>query len=111
MTALAAFGLTVAVELPLYVLGLLALRLTGLVRAVLLGVGVNLLTHPVLWYLLAPDPTLLRIIVAEVAACLVEAAVIWLVVRRDALVLVVLSLGANAASFGVGLLVSVVHAG
>lgn len=111
MTALAALGLTIAVELPLYVLGLLALRFAGPLRAVLLGVGVNLLTHPVLWYVLSPDPTMSRILVAEVVVCLVEAAVIWLVVRRDAPLLVVLALGVNAASFGVGLLISASHAG
>jgi hypothetical protein len=111
MTAVAALGLTVAVELPLYVLGLVALRLAHPWHAVLLGVGVNLLTHPVLWYVLAPDPTASLIIVAEVVVCLVEAAVIWLVVRQDGPLLFVLALGANAASFGAGLLFSAVHAG
>ena len=111
MTAVAALGLTIAVELPLYVLGLGVLRLAGPVRALLLGVGVNLLTHPVLWFVLAPDPTAVRIVVAEVVACLVEAAVIWLVVRRDGALLVVLALGANAASFSVGLLINAFHGG
>lgn len=111
MTALAALGLTVAVEAPLYVLGLLALRLARPLRAVLLGVGVNLLTHPILWYTLAPDPTATRLLVAEVVVCLLEAAVLWLVVRSEGVLLVVLAIGANAASFGVGLLISAAHAG
>ena len=111
MTAVAALGLTIAVELPLYVLGLGVLRLAGPLRAALLGIGVNLLTHPILWYVLSPDPTAVRILVAEMLACLVEAAVIWLVVRRDGPLLVVLALGVNAASFGVGLLINACHAG
>ncbi|WP_460494150.1 hypothetical protein [Dactylosporangium cerinum] len=45
--------LTLAVEVPLYVLALTALRLATPARAALLGVAVNLLTHPVLWWLLA----------------------------------------------------------
>ena len=110
MTAIAALGLTIAVELPIYVLGLGVLRLASPARAVLLGFGVNLLTHPVLWYVLAPDPTAVRILVAEVVVCLVEAAAIWLVVRRDGALLVVLALGANAASFSVGLLINAFHA-
>ena len=106
MTYLAALALTVAVELPLYVVGLVALRLAGPVRAVLLAVGVNLLTHPVLWLVVAPTQTA-TVYLAEVGVCLVEAAVIRLVVRRDTLLAIALSLAANAASFGVGLLVSV----
>lgn len=111
MTALAALGLTVAVELPLYVLGLGVLRLASPARAVVLGVGVNLLTHPVLWCALAPDPTAAPTILAEVVVCLVEAAVMWLAVRRDGALLVLLAVGVNAASLGVGLLLNAFHAG
>lgn len=103
--ALAALALTLAVEVPCYLAGLTALRLAGPVRAVLVAVGVNLLTHPVLWLVLAPRTGVAAVLVAEVCVVLVEALVIRLVIGRDCGLVLLLSLGANAASLGVGLLV------
>jgi hypothetical protein len=103
---LAALGLTVAIELPWYVLGLVGLRLTGAWRAALLGVGVNLVTHPALWWLLAPRPALALFAVAELAVCAVEALLLWCWLRRDLALLAVLSVGANATSVLVGLVLT-----
>jgi len=101
-----ALALTLAVEVPLVALALTGLRLARLGRAVLLGVGVNLVTHPVLWWSLAPHPEPARFWFAEACVCVVEAVLLWwgLAVRRDIAVLVILSVGANAASVAVGLL-------
>lgn len=111
MNAASALALTVAVEFPLYMAGLLALRLTTPWRAALLGVGANLLTQPALWWALYPGPTATAVALGEVCVVLVEGAAVWLVARRDLLLCLVVSLGANAASFGVGLLVSARGAG
>jgi hypothetical protein len=102
MSQLAALGLTIAVELPWYVLGLAGLRLTSAWRAALLGVGVNLVTHPVLWWMLAPRPTLTRLTLAELAVGAVEALLLFIWVRREPALLVVLSIGANATSVLIG---------
>lgn len=108
MTAAGALLATVAIELPLWVAGLLALRLCGPVRAVALGIGVNLLTHPVLWRALEPAPTLGLVLAAEACVVVIEAAVVRLATGRAAGQAVLLSLGANAASFAVGLVVAAV---
>lgn len=105
-TALGALVVTVVVELPLYVAALVMLRLARPARAVLLAIGVNLLTHPVMWHVLAPSPTIDRVVAAELCVAVVEAAVIWLFVRRDAAMVFLVGLGVNAASFGVGMLVN-----
>lgn len=99
-----ALALTLAVEVPLYTAGLAALRLAGRRRAVLLGVLVNLLTHPALWWFLAPRPSAGRLWAAEAVVALVEAAALAAVLRRDPLLVLVLSVGANAASVAAGLL-------
>lgn len=96
--------LTFAVEVPLYALALTALRLAPAGRAVLLGVVVNLLTHPVLWWFLTPRPSAGRFWGAEAAVVVAEAAVLLLACRRDPALLLVTSLGANATSVLIGLL-------
>jgi hypothetical protein len=108
MPQVTALLLTLAVEVPLYVAALVVLRLAGFGRALLLAVGVNLLTHPLLWWALGPRPSLLAVVVAEVAVWLVEAALVWLVVRRSLSVVLVVAAGVNAASILVGVVVGVV---
>lgn len=103
---MAAFGLTLAVELPWYLAGLVALVRVRWWLALGLGVAVNALTHPLLWWVLAPAPTLLQIALAEVVVVLAEAALLAVALRRDVVVLGLLSLGANASSVLVGLLLS-----
>ncbi|MEV0132360.1 hypothetical protein AB0H83_28350 [Dactylosporangium sp. NPDC050688] len=96
--------LTLAVEVPLYALALTALRLAAWRRAVLLGAAVNLLTHPLLWWFLAPRPSAGRFWAAEAAVVVAEAAVLLAACRRDPALLLVTSLGANATSVLIGLL-------
>ncbi len=106
MTQLAAFGLTLAVELPWYVAGLVGVVGVRWRLALGLGVAVNVITHPLLWWVLAPAPTLLQTALAEAVVVLAEAALLAVAVRRDLVVLGLLSLAANASSLLVGLLLS-----
>ena len=101
-----AFALTLAMEVPLYVAGIVALRLARAGRALLAAVLVNLVTHPVLWWALSREVTLTTVVLAELCVCVVEAGVIRVLVRRDGALAMLLAVGANAASFGVGLVVS-----
>ncbi|NUT37581.1 MAG: hypothetical protein HOV79_31440 [Hamadaea sp.] len=104
----AAFAVTLAVEIPVYAF---ALRLGWDVRwrrALLCALGVNVATHPALWWLLTPwsrTPAYPLIMVGtEGAVCLVEAALLaWWLGRRDPL-LAVLAVAANAASVTAGLI-------
>lgn len=102
----AALLATLAIEVPLYAAALTALRLARPARAALLAVAVNLLTHPLLWWWLAPRPGAGRLAVAELLVWAAEAGVLWLAVRRQPVVLAVVAAGANAASLLAGLLVS-----
>lgn len=106
MTYAAALALTVAVEVPLYVGGLVALRLSGALRAFVVAVGVNLLTHPLLWLTLVDGASSVRVLAAEACVCIIEGAVLRAVVGRDGALTLLLATGANAASFAVGLAVS-----
>lgn len=110
MTGEAALVATIAVELPLWVAGLTALRLSGPVRGVLVGVGVNLVTHPLLWRVLDPGPPLALILAAELCVVVIEAAVVRLVTGRAVGLAAMLALGVNAASFAVGLAVTALGA-
>jgi len=80
-----ALALTQLIEVPIYVV---VLRRAGLLptgRAVAVAVGVNLVTHPVVWAVLvhAGDAYPLRFVLAETSAMLVEAALLVAVVRRE----------------------------
>lgn len=108
MTAEGALLATVAIELPLWVAGLVALRLCGPARAVLLGIGVNLVTHPVVWRALEPGPTIGLVLAAEACVVVIEAAVVRLVTGRGAGLALLVSLGTNAASFAIGLVLAVI---
>ena len=108
MSALAgwlfAFLFTEAIEVPLYTLALAPRR--PLLAALGLAALASLLTHPVVWFLfprLVPEPFWLMAVLAESFAVLAEAAYLRaLHVRRPLL----LSLAANGASCGAGLLSS-----
>jgi hypothetical protein len=108
VSPLAALALTLVVEVPLYTAGLVGLGLARPARAALLAVGLNLLTHPAVWWALAPRPGPLRFGAAELAVCAVEAGLLWLAIRRDPGPLAVVSVGANAASVLAGLLITAV---
>ena len=99
--------LTVAVELPIVTLTLVRGYRLSLARAAVLDVAANLLTHPIVWFVLVPTLRPLvgdvnATLTAEAVAWLVEGAAFWLVVRRDALGLLLLSLLANLTSYLVG---------
>jgi hypothetical protein len=98
--------LTLAVEVPLYVAALVGLRLAPWWRALLLSTVANLLTHPVLWWALGDRPSLPAVAVAEVAVWLAEAGLLWLAIRRDPWVLLVVAAGANAASILTGAIIA-----
>jgi hypothetical protein len=98
--------LTLAVEVPLYVAALVALRLARFWPALALAVLVNALTHPVLWQTLGPHPALARVAVAEVVVWLVEAAILGLAIRRRPTLIALLAAGANAASILAGALIA-----
>lgn len=107
MTWPVAFGLTILLEVPLYLAGLCGLRLAGWRRALVAAVASNVLTHPLLWlFLSAGEWSWTRTVGAEAIVVLVEAGVLAAVVRRGAGWAAVLALGANAASFAVGLALS-----
>lgn len=98
----AALALTLAVEIPVYAAALRWGWAAPVRRAVLCALGVNLATHPLLWWLLAPwtgrEAYPLVLVFAELAVCGAEAVLLaWRLGRRDPL-LAVLAVAANAAS-------------
>lgn len=107
---LAALALTLAVEVPLYATLLSWGWRVRWRRAVLVAAGVNLVTHPPLWWLLLPLATHPGygwfLLGAEAAVCAAEWLLLasWLRRRWDPLLLV-LAVAANAASVLAGLLI------
>jgi hypothetical protein len=103
---LVASGLTLAVEVPVYVAALRLVAAIGSRRAALWAVLVNLLTHPLLWWVLAPaardrlgaGPGTATV---EVWAVAVEAGVLWRL-SRDPVVAVGAAVCANTCSFLLG---------
>ncbi|MDP7721410.1 hypothetical protein [Mycobacterium sp. TY814] len=106
MSQLTAFVITVAVESLWYVGGLVGIVGLRWWSALMLTIGVNAVTHPVAWWVLAPDPTIARLLLTEVAVTLAEAAVLAVAVRRDLTTLALLSVGANASSLLTGLVLN-----
>ncbi|WP_433611670.1 hypothetical protein ACQP2P_44950 [Dactylosporangium sp. CA-139114] len=101
---LRALLLTLAVEVPLYTAALTVLRLASAGRALVLGIVVNLVTHPALWLFLTRHPGALW--PAEAVATAVEALILAVAVTRDRLLVVAVALGANAGSLLIGLTVA-----
>lgn len=93
--------LTLAVEVPIYAAVLISSELAPRRTAVVLAICVNLLTHPVVWALTGSGSSVM-LATAEIGAWLVEAAVLYAVIRREAVLLLALSLSANSASFLLG---------
>jgi hypothetical protein len=106
VTRWTALALTLAIEVPLTSGGLVALRVAGWRRAILLAAAVNLITQPVLWTVLAPRPHPLALGLAEALVCIAESALLRLALRRDLPALLVLSTAANTASAAAGMLLS-----
>ena len=115
-----ALVITLGVEVPIYVAVLSFARLLRGARAVAAAVGVNVLTHPVVWVVLTAHPG--WFVPVEVGVCLVEAvllvgavamwgaaglrdaaelrgaAALWGIARRDAGLLLLVAVVANSAS-------------
>jgi hypothetical protein len=113
---LVAAAVTLAVELPIVLwLARRARPELPLRRVAAAALAANLLTHPALWYLpyllvpsaLSPQHWGTYVVVGEAGVLVVETLVYWLVLARGRPWLALaLSALANAASYGVGLLVT-----
>ena len=108
MGYLAAFGLTQVVEAPVYVGLLVCLLGVPWRRALGASLGVNLVSHPLLFLVFVPvtdavmHPTA-GIIAAEALVWWAETAMLATWLRRDYAALAATSLLANATSFAAGL--------
>jgi hypothetical protein len=91
-----ALALTLVIEVPVYAVALAVAHLAPWPRAAVAGVIVNLATHPLLWWLLTAYSGL--IVAGEVGAWLVETALLFAWLRRDAPLLALTALTANLAS-------------
>ena len=101
-----ALALTLSVEVPVYVV---ALRTGGLAspgRALVAAVGVNLVTHPAVWLVVsgAGSAYWVSFAAAEVLAWVAEAAILYVWLRRDPVLVGLTTLVANAGSCLAGLL-------
>lgn len=97
-----ALALTLAVEVPVYMVALRWAWLLSWRRALAMAVGVNLVTHPLVWLILTHHTGTAAFTVVEVGAWLVESALIFLLVRRDAALICLVALVANLASVLLG---------
>ena len=107
MSWLLAFVLTLAIEVPVYTFGLR--HRVRPARGAAVALGVNAVTHPVLWFGLSALQRTgasywLVTLSAEVAVVLIEAALVIVAVRPGAMLAVRVSAIANGLSFGLGLL-------
>ncbi len=95
----AALGLTLLIEVPVYV------AVLGR-RALIPAVAVNLLTHPLLWLWLGSSAHVGAFAAAELTAWSVEFGLLWGWLRRDPIVVGAATVLANALSCLAGLLLS-----
>ncbi|MFC8451679.1 hypothetical protein [Kitasatospora sp. NPDC057223] len=111
MPYLLALGLTLLVEVPLYVAAL-SLDQVRPVRAAAAAVAVNCATHPLLWWFLgrftgeAAAAYWTALALAEAAVVLLEAALLAVLTARRGALPYAASFTANAASVLAGLLVA-----
>ena len=107
--ALRALALTLAVEVPVLVAFARAAGWAGWRRAVVGAVGVNVVTHPVLYAVSTGLGSPWQLVGSEVVVAAVETAILmawWRVrAREDAVTLALAVVAANAASTALGLLV------
>lgn len=107
---LAALGLTLIIEVPVYSTALAHLLAVPRLPAIAAGVLLNLVSHPLAFLVLAPllDPPLghlSELAVIEPLVCLLEAAMLYAWLRRESMLLLGISFVANGASLAAGLLV------
>jgi hypothetical protein len=106
---LSSLGLTLLIEAPVYAAGLASLLGVRWLPAVVAGVSVNLVTHPLGFLLVVPalQPRIgywPALAVVEVAVWPAEALMLYAWLRRDLGTLLGLSFVANSLSLGIGLL-------
>lgn len=105
---------TLAVEVPLYAVLLPRRAPVTAARAVAIGVLVNVVSHPLLWFGLQPvgrwagAPTLAAVVVAELVVWLLEAAAVRVLAGVDVRWALAVTAVANAASLGAGLVLVLV---
>jgi|GEM_PF-2377560 len=111
-----AFVSTILSEVPIYALFLRGRM--GLGNALALGVALQMITHPLFWIAWDAEPMLfyahydLAVVVFELVIFLVEAAIVWAVLRRrrpwqhvpNVVLALLASLCANGVSLTIGLL-------
>ncbi len=104
-----ALGATLAVEVPLYAALLPRLAPVSGSRAAVVGVVVNVVSHPLLWFVLVPlgeragGSTVVAVAVAELLVWVLEAALCRALARAGWRESLEVSAVTNAASLGVGL--------
>jgi hypothetical protein len=107
---LVAFGVTLAVEVPLVTAALAGLWRVPWRRGVLAAAAVNLASHPPLWWSLVgwtDRPWYgVALLVAEVLACALEFALLTRVARGQRWLLALVCVGVNAASLAAGMVSS-----
>ncbi|MBL8775833.1 MAG: hypothetical protein JNK12_07875 [Acidimicrobiales bacterium] len=107
-----ALGATLAVEVPLYAALLPRLAPVSRSRAVAVGVAVNVVSHPLLWFVLVPlveqagASTVVAVAVAELLVWLLEAALCRLLAGSGWRASLEVAAVANAASLGLGLVLA-----
>ncbi|WP_433472361.1 hypothetical protein ACQPZP_26155 [Spirillospora sp. CA-142024] len=104
----AALTLTLAVELPIYLAALRVMRAARAPVVFALATGVNLVTHPLVWWTLGVAAEFwegyeIVLLPVEIAAWLVEAALLGALLGGPRRPLLHAALAANAASFLAGL--------
>ncbi len=107
---LVALALTLAIEVPVYALGLATTRTVQWRNGGMTGLGVNLLSHPIAFLvafpLLAPAiGALPALVTVEVGVVYLEAVLVWRGGRADAAPALLVSCVANVASLAIGLAV------
>ncbi len=104
----AALGLTLLIEMPVYASVLRSALSIGPRRGLAAGAAVNLISHPVAFLIVMPAlarplgffPALVLI---EASVWVLESALLWLWLRRDLDLLSLAALLANVVSLAVGL--------
>ncbi len=101
-----ALAVTLLVEVPVYVMALRAGGAASGWRAFAAALGVNLVTHPLVWLVVsgAGSAYWASFAAAEVLAWLIESAILLVWLRRDPVLIGLVALVANAGSCLTGLL-------
>jgi hypothetical protein len=105
---LAALGLTLLIEIPVYASVLRGGLSIGARRGLAAGAAVNLISHPLAFLIVMPALArplgfFAALVLVEAGVWVLESALLWLWLRRDLDLLSLAALLANAVSLAVGL--------